>query len=165
MTTIAYDGRIIAADGLRLWGSDIVSTSEQKIRPLYIGEPSSKRLYALAGYAGLTSAFPAIELWYLEGAQFGAAPKVEIEGWDALFVGKGRSAELATSAMQGVVRIAPPIAIGAGGELAIGAMLAGASAYDAVQLICERTNHSGGKVWAYDVGQSMAAGKLIDHVS
>jgi hypothetical protein len=50
----------------------------------------------------------------------------------------------------------PPIAFGAGLDLAKGAMLAGASARQAVQLAIEHTTHSGGDIQVEDIAEVLA---------
>lgn len=148
MTTIAFDGSLLAADGRRLWGGEIVADNFEKIHRL---ESVIKGIPAVVGVAGSAAVRDALYKWLADGANpKEAIAKSESIDWDMILVDMARRAWFLHAACPYPVEIRPPLAIGAGGELATGAMLAGANAVGAVQLVGRRTNHSGGTVRAYD---------------
>lgn len=140
MTTIATDGRSIAADGLVTSNGTIFGTTFAKIAKLKDGR--------IAGSAGSAFDIEPFQAWLESGGDF---PNVE-DNFDALviypdgscrsFDGKGRS-----------VPEQVPTACGSGRELAIGAMMAGASPKRAVKIASTRDCCTGGKITTLTVGE------------
>lgn len=135
MTTIATDGKSMAADGLAVDHCDTVITeTRSKLRRLKDGR--------IAGGSGnsfdLTSWFE-----WLDAGKKGDCP-VQSEQFAGLILSsegvlwvdyKGRETSVPT-----------PSATGSGQDYAYGAMEAGASPEQAVLIACKRDIHSGGEV-------------------
>jgi ATP-dependent protease HslVU (ClpYQ) peptidase subunit len=148
MTTIAIDAHTIAADGLRTWGDDIVGRSERKIR-IWGG-----RIYALTGMAPY---FEALMTWHARGADPEKAIKCEApNSWMLIVIERPREVIKYTNTCPYPEVFTPPIAFGAGLDLAKGAMLAGATAREAVQLAIDNTTHSGGEIQVEDIAAVLA---------
>lgn len=126
MTTIAYDGKTICADTLATWGDERALMAVEKIRR----EPTG--IYAICG---AFSVFHDVIHWIEQGASYTDAPKlVGDDEWRVIYINVDGEAFCAMSSSPGLVQIAPPFAIGSGGEFALGAMLAGKSAEEAVKI-------------------------------
>lgn len=146
MTTIAFDGRTIAADGMRTWGGEIRGLAHQKL--LVRG----KCIYA---FTGLTPMFEPMVAWHVGGATLEAMPRLpagpdEKGGWTLIVIDQKGLGKY-TDSCPYPERFDPPIAFGAGGDYAIGAMLAGADAKRAVEIVSNLCNHTGGTIQAIDV--------------
>jgi hypothetical protein len=144
MTTVATNGRTIAWDGriVTQWGL-VLANDERKVRI------EDGRVYGIAGgYA----VFDALIRWYAEGRDpIKLPPSPESEPW-VLLIRELDGRWLWLSQPMPYPHPAPlPYAIGAGGDMAIGAMEAGASPRDAVAIVCRRTVVSGGTIMVEDV--------------
>ena len=151
MTTIAIDKYgTIAADGLRTWGGDIVGRTEQKIRMRH------GRIYALTGTAGF---FEPLIAWHGEHhANPEKMPKCEGENdWTLIVIDRPGLVTKYTKTCPYPETFEPPVAFGAGLDLAKGAMLFGASAREAVELVAHNTNHTGGEILSWDIAMALAA--------
>lgn len=140
MTTIACDGRTIAADGLKLYASfDIVQLDAKKLK--VVGD----RIYAITG--SFVAFGPCID-WHMKGAAPDDKPK--IDDWYLIVVD-----------FNGVTRYSDkypypesmpvPVAFGAGADLALGAMMAGATPQEAVRIAATVTTHTGGEIQTLDI--------------
>lgn len=147
MTTIAIDKHgTIAADGMRVWAGEIVGLEFQKVRVRH------GRIYALTGTAPLFE--PLIRWHHNDKADPSKLPKGFDD--DALIVIERPGAIIKYgAACPYPEEFIPPIAFGAGGEMATGAMLAGATAPEAVRLVAERCNHTGGNIQIVDIAQAL----------
>ena len=133
MTTIATDGNTMAADGLTTSGGTIFGYNATKIHKLKDG-----RLVGIAGRA--TYAMPFVA-WLNDG---GDVPEMD-KDFEALvlypngscksFDHKGRELDEEL-----------PTASGSGREIALGAMVVGATPEEAVKAACERDTNTGGKI-------------------
>lgn len=154
MTTIAIDANgCIAADGWRTWGGDIVCRTEEKIRIRH------GRIYALTGIAGL---FEPLIKWHGEHeANPEKMPKCgDDDSWVLIVIEQpGRVAKY-TKTCPYPEFFDPPVAFGAGLDLARGAMLFGATASEAVELVAAHTNHTGGRVLAYNIAETLGLQRL-----
>lgn len=135
MTTIATDGKSMAGDGQREVRGTISTRNAEKVRRLSDG--------SVIGTAGDSACGCALIEW-LEGG--GDAPKLEPEsGFNALqLTSDGKVFIYDKHCMP--MPVEPPMAIGSGMDLAIGAMLAGKSAEDAVMIAVRRDPGTGGKI-------------------
>lgn len=135
MTTIATDGQSMAADGqVSDHCGTIVDHARPKVHRLADGR--------IAGAAG--SSFDAVSwIEWLDSGKNGNCP-IQDESFTGLILStsgvlwvdhKGR--EIATPA---------PIAIGSGQDVAIGAMMHGATPGEAVNIACKRDPNSGGRI-------------------
>lgn len=145
MTTIAYDGNFIAADGLRTWGDQITGRSHKKLIV------RNQIVYAFTGFAPLFG--PMVEWHAAKSADPSTLPALnnpDDEGWTLIVIDKNGCGTY-TAKVPYIERFDPPIAFGAGKDYAIGAMWAGATAEQAVRLVAENTNHTGGDIQVVSV--------------
>jgi len=142
MTTIAYDGTTIAADGQRTWGDQIAGLSFRKLR---------REGDTIYGFTGLAPMFDVMVAWHRNGADPGKLPVGhDKDGWTLVVVDKSGLGKY-TSTCPYIERFDPPVAFGAGQDYAVGAMWAGATAEHAVRLVAQNTNHTGGDIQAIGV--------------
>lgn len=136
MTTIACDGKSMAGDGRACRNDLIVNEAAVKVHRLADG--------SLFGGAGDKHELQELRAWLDAGAQ-GSPPKAKDF---AAFVLK-RNGELWYHTDRSVpVLTEAPNAVGCGEELAIGAMEAGASAQQAIEIASRRNTSTGGKITA-----------------
>lgn len=149
MTTIATDGKIVAADTLGCYGSERINAEITKIRRRH------GRIYAAAGYAALID--PLIE-WHNAGADPDKAPKPPANQYWSILVIDGAKMLFFTSEVPYPDEVWPPFALGAGADHAMGAMWAGKPPDEAVKICCERLTHTGGSVQVVEIeAQAIAA--------
>lgn len=148
MTTIAFDGKTVAADGQRTWGDEIRELGSPKIKLL------DGRIYS---FTGSTPLFQPVVDWHRSGADPKSLPVMgREESWTLIVIdhdGLGKY----TPTCPYIERFKPPIAFGAGGDYAMGAMLAGADAKRAVELVAGLCNHTGGVIQAVNVADALRA--------
>lgn len=125
MTTIATDGRMVAADSRSTCGNLVVQRAAVKLRRLADG-----RVLGTAGTAAQGIEFGD---WLDAGADPAERPDFDdleaiVLDYDCHVWACGNSGKL-------TLRDAPH-AIGTGGDVALGAMLAGRDAFEAVKLAC-----------------------------
>jgi hypothetical protein len=143
MTTIAITETEIAADGLRLFTDLIAGTKHQKI------VVTDDAVYAFTG--SVPAMAPMIE-WHKAGADPDKLPPNLGNEWGTLIViNQADGIHKYTHSCLYKEWFAPPIAFGAGADYALGAIWHGASAREAIELICEHTNHTGGEVMSVDI--------------
>jgi ATP-dependent protease HslVU (ClpYQ) peptidase subunit len=133
VTTIATDGHWMAGDGQAEAGGTVLATSRCKVVRLSDG--------SLFGSAGRSIDGAAVAKWLVER---GKPPKVEV-GWCALRVYPGGRVEYLTQDLE-PVSIDLPAAIGSGMDLALGAMLAGATPKEAIEIAAQRDMRTGGAI-------------------
>ena len=154
MTTIAIDAHgFAAADGLRTWGGDIVGRTEEKLRLRY------GRLYSLTGTYGV---FEPLIKWHGEDkADPEKVPKLSGDNSWTLIVIEGPSLITKyTNTCPYAEPFDPPVAFGAGLDLAKGAMLFGATAEQAVQLVADNTEHTGGRIQVVNIAEALGLQRL-----
>lgn len=146
MTTIAIDGVSVAADGRRHWGPEILSDNACKL----VLEPAMGKIFACAGAAAM---FPMLMDWYVAGADPDKVPRAGIDpDWDLIVIdrfGVDLFNQKCPYAMKVAFPLHRPLAFGAGGDYAIGAMLAGVTARRAVELVASICPHTGGEIMDY----------------
>lgn len=151
MTTIAYDGTTIAADGLMLSGTERVATRIKKIRV------SGGRIYALSGLAAMLE--PLIK-WHAEGADPGTVPKATGDNsWSMIVLEHGKPLTLFTSGCQYPDEYSEGyfFAIGSGQDYALGAMHAGKSAREAVEIAAKIDTSTGGEIMEINIAETFGA--------
>lgn len=142
MTTVAFDGKTMAADaGMVMNGVKI--PYRRKMRRLKKG--------GLAGFCGTLAGGQLLLDWLDAGkldVPFETPDECEA---DVLWVKK--NGEVWLTDTDGVLmHMDPgPVAIGSGGPIALGAMLAGATAAEAVKIAIERDPNSGFDVISLDL--------------
>ena len=153
MTTIAYDGRYLVADGKATKGETIVSLCEKKISLRH------GRVYALAGVHALTDA---VVEWHNKGADPNDPPKCSggDNGWVLIVIDKDGCREYHNDVPYPDT-VDAPCAWGSGRGMARGIMYYGASALDAVKVCCERDINSGGEIQVIDIAEALGLDKLL----
>ena len=146
MTTIAVTATEVAADGQRMWGCEIVNLTTEKIHV------QDGMIYAFSGTFPLFH--PMIE-WHLAGADPKELPTgvdYKENGWTLVVIDDGGLFKY-TSSCPYPEELEPPIAFGAGGDYATGAMLHGATAKEAVEIVARLCNHTGGQIKVVDIAK------------
>jgi ATP-dependent protease HslVU (ClpYQ) peptidase subunit len=133
MTTIAVTRRHVA------WDSQLTVNDDEKL-----ASPDDKVIardgiiYALAG--------DVIDVDNLIDYLADPKSKPPRGGWEALIIRRGRISFM-NAASPYLVTVKAPIALGSGAKFARGAMLAGASAADAVKIAAECDPQTGGPIY------------------
>lgn len=145
MTTIAYDGRIIAADSRITSGGYLSDDKFLKLRKIRI-----ERRVLLAAAAGALVDILKFFKWVEGGmdADLWDMDEENLEGV-AFEVVKTKLVIRLFSEGPTPMDTMCPFAIGSGGQFAEGAMLAGATAIDAVKIAAKRDLRTNAKVTAY----------------
>lgn len=134
MTTIATDGRTMAGDGARFRNDIMVAASAAKVNRLSDG--------SLLGCSGASHDCIALRLW-IDGGEQGHRPRAgSLSGLHL----KPNGELLYYSEKGPPVPAEIPATAGSGGELALGAMLAGASPAEAVRIAAQRDPYTGGNI-------------------
>ena len=142
MTTIAWDGKSVAADSQCTYGSYISPENFKKL--IKRGDV----VYACTGTGALFK--PLIE-WYYAGADPNTCPHLGKEGGAALLVFRGGKSLVLKTDMPYPDELHAPDAWGSGADFAIGAMKAGADAQRAVEIAIECDPYTGGKVMCFEL--------------
>ena len=148
MTIIAWDGRIIAADGLVSAGGVITSRNHKKLLV------EDNRIFGLAGGLGF---MPHLVHWYKNGAKPGEAPKDT--DWTFIVLEGGGVARCASNTFPYMDSYDPPWAWGSLWCVAYGAMLAGKTAVEAVEIMCRTDTECGGEIQAVNIDEVLG----VDH--
>ena len=140
MTTIAWDGRTIAADS---------QSTEGELRGLHPCKKLSKYKGNIYAFAGTISTCKDVIRWLKRGGKkddFPALAELDF----AVLQFKGGKCYLYQSDPT-PIQVLPPYTMGTGKELALGAILAGATASRAVEIACDVDINSGLPVQHYEV--------------
>lgn len=134
MTTIATDGKTIAADGLSTSGDMVTDTNVRKLTRLPDGS-------IVAGCGELAAMKQAIDCLHAPNAHpddlTGEFTLIRVAGDGTITRYEGSLFGITTTA---------PAAIGSGREFALGAMLAGKPPKEAVEIACRCDVYSGGEI-------------------
>ena len=134
MTTIALDSTHIA------WDSQITQGSEKILVPAdkvwVVGT-------AVYGFAGDFAMLDEIISWHQRGAKPARAPK---EGNWSLLVITSKGVKFYDDEIKYSTKIVAPFAMGSGAHFARGALMHGASAFQAVKIACQCDVFSGGEI-------------------
>ena len=152
MTTIAWDGKTVAADTLTVCGFQRNGKPAQKLFPRTL----SGKVYAMSGLFGWAAPWIA---WHEAGADPALAPATPNQEQRGSFIvfDKGRCFYCATD-FPYLVEAGAPDAWGTGQEYAIGAMRAGASAVQAVRIAADVDIHTGGDIQEIDLAVRFPTG-------
>jgi ATP-dependent HslUV protease subunit HslV len=149
VTTIATDGKTIAADSLLTFGR------ERSLRPVDKILVRKRAIFAVAGLRVLDI----LADWYEAGARLDAVPKIEsTDEWVMLVITR-EGMNYYHSRAPVPCPVSPPFAIGSGGEFAQGAMDAGASPERAVEIACRRSVESGPPIQVVDIAEALGLAK------
>lgn len=143
MTTIAWDGLTLAADGQTTGNDSIETMTFKKVRRISVSVRDEKTIaYALAGDM---SAFFDVENWISNGCDSNEFPsKFECCG----FLVTANNVYSFDSQTAGLYEIENVSALGSGANFCRSAMELGLSAKDAVKHACKLDVFSGGKITA-----------------
>ena len=150
MTTIAIDALgNIAADGRVTCGNEIIRDDAEKITFQH------GRIYALTGCSSMLTA---LVKWHHEGADANKLPLYKGDrGWFLIVIqdeglfGYSNDVPYAEPNEYNM-----PVAFGSGQNWAMGAMLKGATAREAVEIACQIDTGSGGKITSMNIADTLA---------
>lgn len=146
MTTIAYDGRTIAADSLACYGDERCHVPIQKIWV------EGRVIYALAGSSRMLT--PLMK-WFKAGASPGDIPKGDSNDYAYTFLvidDAGVRTYHHDCAYPNFF-YEDKIAIGSGQDYAMGALMFGASAKEAVAVAAKMSVKTGGEIQVVDIAE------------
>lgn len=132
MTTIATDGRSMAGDGLVTSNGTVFGSACQKVHRLPDGR--------LVGMTGPVYNQQIFLDWLASG---GDAPKL-LEGFESIVLGPDGALSYDEHCHCYPEEL--PTAAGSGRQIAIGAMEAGATPAQAVEIACRRNTETGGQI-------------------
>ena len=139
MSVIAYDGLTVAADSLAVADGYKSQAPTQKLK-----RGAGGKIYGIIGYLGW---FEAWIRWYEDGAVPANAPTHKTDANPGGFIVFDLDCcRCFTAAFAYPDEETPPYAYGSGSSYAIGAMRAGASAAEAVEIACEVDDGCGGPI-------------------
>jgi ATP-dependent protease HslVU (ClpYQ) peptidase subunit len=152
MSVVAVDGQQIAADGLMCMGQERVRHDFRKFQCRH------GVIYAATGGSACADALIA---WHQSGANAKDAPPShgDRSSWSLLVIDRGDQGEIrmryysSSAPYPDIVR--PPFAIGSGADFAQGAMHAGRSAREAVDIACKLSVWCGGEVRSVDIAEAL----------
>lgn len=140
MTTVITDGKYIACDSLITDGDYCFSKNTSKVHR--VGG-------SLVGFCGELQSGLAYIQWLKNNKVAKEKPNVSEDNFAALIL--NNDGVFAVDNMLILMRPDLPYAIGTGAPYAIGAVYAGASVKEAVQIACKLDSNSGGKVRVYEL--------------
>ena len=135
MTTIATDGKIIAADSRTTYGNVVATDKDKKIFKCKNG--------AVVGCGGDHGQISDFKKWCQNGKVKNERPELE-EFFAIELTPSGKLFGYDNSCTR--IKVEPPFAAGTGGDIALGAMLSGKTPQEAVELAIKKDIYSGGKV-------------------
>lgn len=154
MTTVAYDGRFLAADGRSTIGNLISGKAVKKIFPLTIIANGAEVQGVLAG-AGSFQTLTIVKNHLERNDLFESElipeliPELDPGSFQGLLVLEtGEVYDLEDKLVPLPAEI--PVAVGSGTNYAMAAMVVGKSAVAAVEVACELDVYSGGKISVFD---------------
>jgi hypothetical protein len=151
MTVIAWDGRYVAADSLKCYGSSRAMAPVQKLRV------RDGIVFACTGSGAL---FEPMIQWYLAGKDPEKVPPCgDDHKGTTLIVFTSEGACFYKLDMPHPEELSAPDAWGAGADFAIGAMEVGADAKTAVEAALRRETYTGGPVQVIDLAELRNAEK------
>lgn len=136
MTTVATDGRLFAGDGLSTRNDSVTRSNHKKVIRLDDG--------SIIGGSGRTTDIQRAVDALIEGSGAKASGDFNL-----LRLYPNGRLELYEGALDAPIRVPPPQAIGTGSDLAMGAMLAGVDAYEAVKIASKVDIYTGGKITSF----------------
>lgn len=146
MTTMAWDGKTVAIDGLSTCGSMIVDTRAEKFlfdeNVLLLG-------------CGQADQLRSVFMWLLPGSVFSSSPKPDCSGWEfsAWMFRKGHAPREYISSVDFWCPLAPRDASGSGREIALTAMHLGRDAFGAIQAASELDVYTGGLIRSWNIAE------------
>jgi ATP-dependent HslUV protease subunit HslV len=143
MTTIASDGNMVAADSLRVGGGEVIDQSTPKLR-FFDG--------SLFGFTGCMALFEPAMRWYKAGAVPGEQPVASMkEGHWSLYRFTKAGATRYSHDLPYPELMPYPFSAGSGCDYAMGALHAGASPRQAIEIAGRLDVYTGGNILEYAV--------------
>jgi hypothetical protein len=148
VTTIASDGKTVAADSLRVGGGEIIDATTPKL-VIY-----QKMLF---GFTGTMALFRPAVRWYELGAKPGEQPNVgdDKAHW-SLYRFLPEGADRYCHDLPYPEMMPYPFSAGSGCDYAMGALHAGATPARAVEIAAKLDPNTGGKILEYPVQEFYA---------
>ena len=143
MTTILWDGKQLVSDS---------QVSEEGVSAIDPTPKIFRKKHVYYAAAGDLTESMAVVRWHVRGAKPKDFPDDLSGEYHVLVVKNGKAIEYAGS--RHTCPVKPPVAMGSGRELALGALLAGASAKRAVAIACRLDNQSSPPLRVYNTCQS-----------
>ncbi len=139
MTTICYDGNLLCSDSKAIAGHIL----QKDVKKIYT---FSDEKYIAIAFCGFPGDFQGIIDWLLGG------DKHKIENDSAcICIDKNKIAWRFTANEFGLIEAGLPDSNGSGSSFAIGAMLAGSTAFGAVEISSRLDTDTGGPVQCYNI--------------
>lgn len=146
MTVICTDGASVCADTLMTLGTER-QLGHSKLR----AAKSRSGASAILAVSGSAAVVDALAAWWSAGAKPGDAPKLGPDAsWTLLVVTTG-GMSFYSDRVPYPLSVAPPFAMGSGGDYALGAMKHGASPKRACEIACELDTSCGGPIETMDL--------------
>jgi ATP-dependent protease HslVU (ClpYQ) peptidase subunit len=148
MTTIATDGVTIAADGLAARGDEVCRQDVKKIRE------KDGVIYAMSGPLPI---FAPLMEWHSNGAKVADVPQVHSDlEWGLLVISNAGAFEYSSRCVY-PSQVEMPFTLGSGADYAMGAMHAGKTPAEAVQLVIDKclNVHTGGRVQVINIKEAL----------
>ena len=140
MTTIATDGKTMAGDGLVVSNTDILKRNDRKV--FLVGRE-------VVGCAGLSDVIDAY-IKFLRNEE--EDPPTLGDDFNAIHVSK-KGCFLVCGNNYSKLKVDLPFAIGAGADYAVGAMMAGKTPKEAIQITAKKSTTTGGRITVLEVPQ------------
>lgn len=162
MTTIAFDGKTLAADKAG-WKNSYTWSKVTKVYRVVVCKDAAIRLSMPAGtevvvaFAGVAGDIGIILNWMQDGGDVPVLETRDISRGIIVVVDKASElpAPIVMTLTSNLTTEPPyeafPVADGGGFDMVMGAMLAGASAVDAMRLVASRSSWAAGGITAYDL--------------
>lgn len=141
-TTIAFDGKHLVADSQatcghhKIWVTKVFRSDARHASMAFAGNALRGKLIA-DYFMSCTAPLSAMDL---------AEPTKEEDAVDVLVVYDNGEALYFGGSLTAISSVSAPFTLGIGGDLALGAMVAGKTAEEAVQIACDHDIYSGGKI-------------------
>lgn len=144
MTTIATDGRTIAADGQSTCNGERLNSAAVKIKTAH---------GSIYGMVGTAAVFDAAIQWHQTGADPEKVPK--FGDWTLLVISRARGLQWYSNDMPFSQSLPYPMAFGSGDKYALGALAAGMTPEKAVEIATRYDINSGGRIMVLDIAKEL----------
>lgn len=154
MTTIAFDGLTIAFD------TQIGHEYKIALEPWMKIRETSGSLYQFAGGSGLPAVVDIFINWVIAGHDKDCFPSICVDKDEhCTFIAITRDGYWHRFSLSGIpyLKTRKLETAGTGGEFALGAMMAGANAEEAVCIAAKLDPHTGGQILSYSVNPKVKA--------
>ena len=135
MTVIACDGKIMACDGWVTSGDTVLKKDCIKI------VKTEKGIFGVSGSYESASQYLK---WCVEGEK--KKLKIEDDNFEAIFLNNEGLLFHMDKHIKNHMRVEVPFEIGLGSEIAYGALMYGATSFEAVEIVIKRNIYCGGQI-------------------